>query len=288
LIRAAGIKQDTRPADWEGCCAGGTMLEIYGSTGIIAGIAQTIFLLTAFGVGGLLLSRAHRSGDRHQRLLGWHLILAMGVGYLLLSIAIATIELGIEMNPTLRGVLVGLGNLATGAGLCATLIFTREVFRPESTWARATVWLLAGLMAAGFAVYGLTGGFPSARYDSWGAATMMAGIVGTNVWVSWEPLRYYLLMRRRLKLGLAEPLVVDRFLLWGVGSASRLVLVLFGVGSALFVRNLEPDAALALAKLVLVGTSICGLVASISYWLAFHPTPAYQRWVERRLGSPGT
>jgi hypothetical protein len=261
------------------------MLEIYGSTGIIAGIAQAIFLVTAFGVGGLLLQRAGRSGDPHQRLLGWHLILAMGVGYLLLSIAVATIELGIAMNPTLRGALVGFGNLATGAGLFATLIFTRNVFRPESPAANAAVWILSALMAGGFAVYGLTGGFPSASYESWGAGTMMAGIVGTNLWVSWEPLRYHAMMRRRLKLGLAEPLVVDRFLLWGVGSASRLVLVLFGVGSALWVRHLDPGTALAFSNLVLGGTSVCGLVASVAYWLAFHPTPAYRRWVERRLGS---
>jgi len=261
------------------------MLEIYGSTGIIAGIAQTIFLMTAFGVGGLLLVRAGRSGDPHQRLLGWHLILAMGVGYLLLSIAVATIELGIAMDPTLRGVLVGLGNLATASGLFATLIFTRNVFRPDAPAANAAVWVLTAMMAAGFTIYGLTGGFPTARYDSWGAGLMMAGIVGTNLWVSYEPLRYHRLMRRRLKLGLAEPVVVDRFLLWGVGSAARLALVLFGVGSALYVRNLEPATALTFSKLVLVGTSACGLVASVAYWLAFHPTPAYQRWVERRVGS---
>ena len=137
----------------------------------------------------------------------------------------------------------------------------------------------------GFAIYGLTGGFPTASYESWGAGIMMAGIVGTNLWVSWEPLRYHVMMRRRLKLGLAEPIVVDRFLLWGVGSASRLVLVLFGVGSALWVRHLEPSTALTFSKWVLGGTSICGLIASVAYWLAFHPTPAYQRWVERRLGS---
>ena len=260
------------------------MLEIYGSTGILAGIAQTLYLATAFGVGALLLTRAARSGDRHQRLLGWHLILAMGVGYLLLSIAVATIELGIAMDPTVRGWLVGLGNLATVSGLWATLVFTREVFRPDRADARTAVWILTALMAGGFAVYGLSGGFPSARYGSWGAATMLAGIVGANLWVSWEPLRYHVRLRRRLKLGLAEPVVVDRFFLWGLGSAARLVLVLFGVGSALLVRHLEPSEALAFSKFVLAGTSVCGLIASVAYWLAFHPTPAYLRWVERRLG----
>jgi hypothetical protein len=261
------------------------MFEIYGFTGILAAIAQTLFLLTAFGVGGALLTRASRSGDAHQRLLGWHLILAVGVGYLLLSVAVATIELNIAMNDTLRGAFVCMGNLATGAGLWATLIFTRDVFRPGSPSANAMVWVLSGTMAIGFGIYGMTGGFPTARYDNWGAAIMMAGILGANVWVSFEPLRYHVRMRRRLELGLADPVVVDRFLLWGVGSASRLVLVIGGVGGALLVRNLEPAAALAVSRVVLVGTSICGLLASIAYWLAFYPSPRYLRWVERRLGS---
>lgn len=261
------------------------MLEIYGSTGIFAGIVQAIFLATAFGVGGLLLVRAGRTSDSHQRLLGWHLILAMGVGYVLLAIPVSTDGLGIRMDPTLSGWLVGLGNLATGAGLFATLVFTRRVFRPDTAAGRAAVWTLTGMMALGFAIYGLTGGFPTARYDSWGGAIMMAGIVGTNLWVSFEPLRYHQLMRRRLRLGLAEPLVVDRFLLWGVGSAARLLLVLLGVGASLVVRDLEPVTALAFSKIVLGMTSVCGLVASVSYWLAFYPTPGYRRWVERRFSA---
>jgi hypothetical protein len=261
------------------------MFEIYGVTGILAGVAQAVFLLTAFGVGGALLTRASRSGDAHQRLLGWHLILAVGVGYLLLSIAVATIELGIAMNTTLRGAFVAMGNLATGAGLWATLVFTRNVFRPGSAIANAVVWVLSGMMAVGFGIYGMTGGFPTARYDNWGAAIMMAGILGANFWVSFEPLRYHVMMRRRLELGLAEPVVVDRFLLWGVGSALRLVLVVGGVGGALLVRNLEPTTALFFSRLVLGGTSLCGLLASIAYWIAFRPSPRYLRWVERRLGS---
>ncbi len=113
---------------------------------------------------------------------------------------------------------------------------------------------------------------------------MLLGITGTNVWVSYEPLRYHRMLRRRLELGMAEPVVVDRMLLWGVGSAARLVLLVVGVGATFFVRGLEPVTALFFSKLVLVGTSLCGLLTSIAYWLAFHPSRAYLRWVERRLG----
>ena len=73
----------------------------------------------------------------------------------------------------------------------------------------------------------------------------------------------------------------------GFGSrcvTSRLVLVLLGVGSAFLVRHLDPATALSVSKAVLAVISVCGLVASVAYWLAFHPTPAYLRWVERRLG----
>ena len=125
------------------------MVEIYGSTGIIAGIAQAVFLLTAFGLGGLLLSRSRRTGDTHQQLLGWHLILAMGIGYLLLSVAFASFELGFGLDPLLVSWLVGLGNAGTILGLYATLIFTRNVFRPDDRVAKSAVWILSGLMMLG-------------------------------------------------------------------------------------------------------------------------------------------
>ncbi|MCP3986804.1 MAG: hypothetical protein GY723_20655, partial [bacterium] len=211
------------------------MFEIYGSIGIASGVVQAAYLLTAFGLGFVLLSRARSSGDPHPRLLGWHLILSMGVGYLLLCIAVASFELGIEMDPTWRGAFVGFGNLVTSMGLLATLVFTRRVFRPDDPLATAAVWILGSLMFSGLAIYGLTGGFPTARYDNVGGAVLLLGIFGSNVWVSYEPLRYYRLMKRRLEFGLADPAVVDRFLLWGLGSASRLLLSGLGVGAALTV-----------------------------------------------------
>lgn len=258
------------------------MIEIYGSTGIVAGIAQAVYLLTAFGLGTLLLLRAKRSGDVHQRMLGWHLILAMGVGYLLLSAALASLEMGAGWPPALIAWLVGLGNVGTILGLFAILLFNRSIFRPNDPFAHAAVWILSGLMVAGWCAYGWTGGFATASYESWGAAVMLLGITGSNLWVCYEPLRYYRLMRRRQKLDLAEPVLVDRFLLWGSGSAARLAVLVIGVGGTMVIHRLDPAASLAVSKLVLGVTSLCGLLTSVTFWLAFHPTPAYLRWVARR------
>lgn len=253
-----------------------------GPTEILAGIVQVFFLGTAFGLGGLLLQRARRSGDRYTRWLGLHLILAMGFGYLLLSFATVAVELHLAAPRALIVACIAFGNLATFAGLAMTLEFTRAVFRAEEPRAKLLCRALLAGMLGGWALHGASGGFASARYDGLGGSVMLASIVLANGWISYEPLRYHRTLLRRLDLGLAEARVVDRVRLWGMGSLARTLLTLIGVGSAVAVRWLDPASALLVAKVVLVLVSLCGAYACIAYWLAFSPTPAYLERVERR------
>ena len=45
----------------------------------------------------------------------------------------------------------------------------------------------------------------------------------SSLWGAAESLRYFSMMRRRAKLGLADPLVTNRFLLWGLGIGAAMV-----------------------------------------------------------------
>jgi hypothetical protein len=84
-------------------------------------------------------------------------------------------------------------------------------------------------------------------------------------------------MRRRVRLLLADPVVANRFLLWGFGAGAA------GFGSALggvvqWWTGLPP---LELPGLML-SSSLHGLAAAIAMWLAFVPNAAYTRWVRSR------
>lgn len=258
------------------------MLELYGSLGIVAGIAQGIYVAMAFGLGGLLVLRGVRRKEWAERTLGAHLLLSLGVGYVLLSAGVTAVELGAEIDPALLTQLMGWGYGATIVGLMATLHFTRSVFRPKAGWATALACTATAMMWTGWVGYGLAGGFARGRFEGSWLWLMLAGMLLTNLWVALEPLHYWTRMRRRLRLGLADPIVTDRLLLWGCGSLARVVMVLVGPLSAALMRVAPESALYTISSSVLVLASACGLLTSVAYWLAFHPSTGYARWTELR------
>ena len=264
------------------------MLEVYGSIGIVAGIAQVLFLATAFLLAGHLLLQARRSRELPELLLGLHLLLAMGAGYLLISIGVVAAQHAAAPPREMIAFLIGAGYLATILGLIATLIFNYRVFRPGSRRALAFVWLVIAAMGLGWAGYGLSGEFGRARFEGTWLWLMIGGILAANLWVALEPLLYRRQLLRRLQLGLAEPLVVDRFLLWGCGSLARTAMVVVGAIASLVEQRIVPETALTLTVGVLVFASACGLFTAVTYWLTFFPTQRYSRWVSRRYASSGS
>jgi len=257
------------------------VLEAYGWIGIAVLAAQAAHMTTAFGLGGLLLVRAQRMRDLLPALLGLQLLLAMGIGYLLLAAAAVIDQFAPERSVAGVAALMGVGYLSTIAGLLATLVFTHRVFRPGLASGHALVWSIGGLMLIGWLAFGVVEGFDPGFRGTW-FFIMLYGIVAANLWVAWEPLRYWVVARRRLSLGLAEPLVVDRFLLWGLGSLARTAMALCGPAADRLIPLLGADSHLLASAVVLCAASGLGLFASVSYWLPFFPTRAYIRFVERR------
>jgi hypothetical protein len=257
------------------------VLEAYGWIGIAVLAAQAAYMTTAFGLGGLLLVRAQRARDPLQALLGLQLLLAMGVGYLLLAAAAVLDRFAPERSVAGIAALMGVGYLSTIVGLIATLVFNHRVFRAGRAFGHAMVWSIGGLMVIGWLAFGVVERFDPGFRGTW-FFIMLYGIVAANLWVAWEPLRYWVGARRRLALGLADPLVVDRFLLWGLGSLARTTMALSGPIADRVMPMLGADSQLLVSALVLCAASGLGLFASISYWLTFFPTRAYVRFVERR------
>jgi hypothetical protein len=92
--------------------------------------------------------------------------------------------------------------------------------------------------------------------------------------VSLESLYYYTLMRRRRALGLADPVVTNRFFVWGAGEgvASLVILALFVVVMS------QPEIPVG-DPLVSLFVTLAGLVNAFVWWLTFTPPTVYLRWV---------
>jgi len=183
---------------------------------------------------------------------------------------------------TARGTLLFAGGLLViCVGLEMSYIFCWYVFRRSNKWARGAVAMSS---AAFLAVWGLmvTSGIGSADMQTaqaqvrpYAIAIIVLQIFGF-VWSSGESFRYWGMQKRRLRLGLANPVVVERFLWWALSNLATAIL-----GATLIVSLLSGKMVMrdpfSLFVLNVTGTVLC-----FTWGLSFFPPKFYVRWVEAR------
>lgn len=242
---------------------------------LLALVCTLAFIGVGGAVGVRVLLLARRTGGFAELSFGMALLFIVGLGYPLVLFAPAPLPDGTASLAT--RVLVSTGTVFLAVGWCSLWMFTWRIFRPETPWARAlavvgigasavfTVWRVARVL--GVADYASLSQ-PSA--DALGTQCLA---IGAYVWTGLEGGRYYGLLRRRARLGLADPVVANRFLLWGlVGLFSFLSLI-----GPTWASVVQPDPG-TLAS-VRLSTALAGLVCAGLLYLGFLPPPAYLRWV---------
>lgn len=249
--------------------------------GAAAGLAQLVSIGSAFWLGGRLLRRSVRAGGGlPERLLGVHLVGAIGLGSLLLGIASMSAYGSSPLSPGAFEAVVVAGNVATLVGLGAALGFNALVFHGGERRALTLAAAATALMCAGFAYYALAGGTktPGALFGRsyWPLAGAMAVC---DVWLVHDALAGRRQARRRMALGLADPMAVERMLLWATASLARLGLVLMApVVNVLTDLTVRRD----LAPWLLMLSALLILASCVSLWLMLVPSARYRRWVEAR------
>lgn len=241
---------------------------------VVAALGGGLFILASLVVGARLMLLSRRTRGVPELVLGAALFLMGGVGYPLMAAAVQATQLA-------DGVRVGMlagQMLTTVAGMAGIAWFTRRVFRPKEAWATA---LFIALMAAyagliGIQVFGngLLAFANDPENNPWRLSNYMAIVVMS--WAGGESIYYWTLQRRRLALGLADPVVADRFKLWGVAilTADSISLVSMMLEWAGISMIGTPISALVVGSL--------GLVAAGSLWMAFLPTAGYLERVRQR------
>jgi hypothetical protein len=152
--------------------------------------------------------------------------------------------------------------IASGiAGTCV-MRFTQEVFHPRN----GVLTVATGLCAAFFSVVACTVPFGELPIDR-APASRASGLllIAIFLWAAFESLRHFAMYRHNAGL---DPLVVDRFRLWGVAAFAYLLIVALLLGT-------QGAAGTAFA-------GVAGLVATGALWLAFLPPRAYARRLRRR------
>jgi tetrahydromethanopterin S-methyltransferase subunit F len=159
-------------------------------------------------------------------------------------------------------------------------MFTCRVFRPDDGIARAIVVAIGVAYVSAFVYRAATYGFAPIALG--GAKAPFVHTTLTLITLTWsgiESLRYHLQLRKRLKLGLADALVTDRFRLWATGML--VATLLSGIASVFAWFGIAFNTTTA----GILTTGILGSICAGSIWFAFFPPKFYASWVRGRAVS---
>lgn len=230
------------------------------------------FFFVALAVGIRLLWLAHRTRELPELCIG---IGVLGIGPVGFGAAVAALQLEAGAPGAAAG-LAAVGLLGNAAGVCFKVVFNWRVYHADNTGLR---WLVvAGVLTYGVIfVVNAVRGFPAQPpVDVYYYARILPQVAAL-LWGAFEALRYWGLMRRRLRIGLADPVVTNRLLLWGIGAFSAGFGTLVGVVAQVFLGVSSAE-----TPWVMASSSAHGFVAAVAMGLAFVPPRAYTRWVAAR------
>lgn len=228
-----------------------------------------LFTLASFAVGLRLLARGLATGARPERLLGAHALL-IASGNVIIQGAVMVGLYGTMLSD----IVVRTGGVIVDAGYAAFAWFCVEVYRPEMPVLRK--WSV-GLFLAIVAVQPIGVLYEPSRDVVFLSEQLLRG--ASYTWGSYEAFRFYNVMRRRARYGMGDPMVENRFLLWGV--ATTLALLILVAMCITFKLTAVSD----IGTLSLTAGAILTVPTAISVWLAFFPPNWYRLRVERILGS---
>ena len=256
---------------------------------ILAGLVTALNLVLSLVVGLRLLARARG---------GWpapELSLAL---YFLLSAFLATPpqilvyggmgDARLAVSEPAGRALLAFAVLAMAIGAGAIYVFTWKTFRPERGWAKAIVAAGCASLALGYAIESLHEGFAPVVFAGPGHWIGWAGRTAAMLGVTFESFRYWRMLSRRLRLGLADPVVTNRFLLWAIWAACSTLNYVADLASRglywLVYETVQPVPEY-LASMVgptIIVTMVLGAISAITLFLTFFPSPTYCRWIEAR------
>jgi len=207
--------------------------------------------------------------------------LLVGIYFLLVPSAISLLIRVSRFAPEDAIIVRAAANALFDVGGITMLLFAWSVFRPDAPWARVLAW---GGSAALVALW--SAGFPLGAYEQPSFAPLVPSFA-TYVWVFVESFRYYQLLRRRERLGLADPVLVNRFLLFAIWTGGVFAITVLGtLGSVIqLVLGTFGDGGGLAHPAVLGTTRILAIAIGVALWLVFLPPARYQAWLRARAAT---
>ena len=230
-----------------------------------------VFQVVACAVVGFRLALlSGRTRQAPELFLGASFLLLGAIGYPL-SIVARSGAAGDLAGSLLLGALT-VQNLA-----CFCMFLTTGLtFHPGARFVRRGLVVVGTLFAAS-----LVGSYASSGIDDgpwyYLGFTLRAGAFA---WAAIESHRLGRRLQRRLRIGLGDVVVADRFRLWTISTAA------ITAGFAVFLAGRLMGVNVGTSPPVLIATSLVSAVSGTSMWLAFFPPARYTSWIVERSPEP--
>lgn len=237
-------------------------------------VSAAFFLANMFimlGIGGRLLLAARRTRRAAEAAVGT----SAAFGALAVILGLIATSL-LARNPSAFP-LWAASRWAQAAGLCGLAVGSWRIYHPDRPEAAAAAAISCATALTAAALRTLGGSMPPPNATSTGLLLSLVASLAVYGWATVEAFRYHRVLRRRLALGLADPVVTHQFLLWGYSGTCALATTVTGsVCLFAFGTSLSAHPGLfAVAQLAL-------LEAAVALWFAFFPPRFYRGLLRRR------
>ncbi len=227
--------------------------------------------LVYFVLGVRLIRLGIRTRSASEWLLGLT-FLAWTVSYAPWAIAVA-----LQDQLALESQVLIASRIASNLGGIGIAFFPLLAFRRGSTWAkRLSVSIAICLMVGtvGSSWVGDSGGVDPLTNAWWWLEWI--GTIAPSIWIGAEGLNHYGTSRTRVRLGLCEPIVGHRYLLWGIAGGFWALLDFVTVG-----HYVEFWVTRSWSATWDIFIGFCEIAALAMIWLAYFAPAYYQRRINR-------
>ena len=243
---------------------------------IAALVPLMLFVVILASVGARLVALWQRTRQIPE--------LTLGAGLLALSLSMPVTAIGrlpaTVLEPGGR-ICFSAGLFAIALGLALMVYFNYHVFRRGQAWAQV-LYLAISVLLFGSVAYMSLQNFLGDSVDVIklamrpGTLALLGTIMLCFGWAGIESLLRHGAQKRQMALGLGDPVVANRFWLWGVASVASslllLVLIVCVMTGMTIIREPAPLTAMAMA----------GCIMSASWYLTFFAPERYQRFIRER------
>ena len=237
---------------------------------VLGSLATLAFIIVGAMVGIRLLILGQKTRGLPERAIGLALLLVGGVGY---PMAIAAGTPGL-LAPALGVKVMALSSFVMNLGFIGIVLFTWSVFRRNELWARVVMIVLSicyAVHAVLMAQYALGMSSPAEMMKGATALTLFGQAMNAVVfcWTAAEAYRYWWMLRKRMAIGLGDPVTTNRFLLWAIAATGSVLTN--AISWWVIVERIDFFA----SPVVQASIGILSLASCASQYLAFLPPKAY-------------